>query len=77
MLREIQQKSIFRLAQEAAFDYLDGVSERNVFPDDEALADLQYLVETILYSQHRCVCTIYTDRRQLHEVDQGYKIAVF
>ena len=47
MFREMEQKVIFRQAQECAFDYADGVRDRNVFPTPEAIADLARFVEEL------------------------------
>ena len=40
MFSEIESKEIFQQAQQYAFDYLEQVFERNVYPTEEALADL-------------------------------------
>ena len=40
MLQELEIKAIFEQAQDYAFDYVDKIRERNVFPTDDAIADL-------------------------------------
>ena len=47
MFREMEQKEIFKQAESYAFDYADGVFERNVFPTDEAIGNLGKFVEDI------------------------------
>lgn len=41
------QKDIFRQARKYAFDYADSVSERNVYPTPDAIADLDQFVEEL------------------------------
>ncbi len=45
MLQEMTRKVIFEQARSYAFDYADKVSERNVFPSDNAIADLDKFTE--------------------------------
>ncbi len=40
MLQELEIKAIFEQAQDYAFDYADKIHERNVFPTDDAITDL-------------------------------------
>ena len=40
MLQELEIKAIFEQAQDYAFDYADKIRERNVFPTDDAITDL-------------------------------------
>ena len=40
MFQEMRDKEIFDQAQQHAYDYLDNALERNVFPTDNALANL-------------------------------------
>ena len=40
MFRELQDKSIFESAREAAYEYADQVRERSVFPQDNAIASV-------------------------------------
>lgn len=47
MLREVEQKSIFKQVQEYAFDYAETVCGRNVFPTDDAIIDLEKFSEEI------------------------------
>lgn len=43
----MEQKDIFRQAQNYAFDYADHVLERNVYPTPDAIADLDMFVEKL------------------------------
>ncbi len=64
MFRELEERRIFEQARTYAFEYLDRVFERNVFPSANALADLdrfeEALPETpgqasaVLEQLHRC-----------------------
>ncbi len=45
MFKELQEKSIFEQAQSYSFDYLDEVLDRNIYPSEEALADLAHFEE--------------------------------
>jgi glutamate/tyrosine decarboxylase-like PLP-dependent enzyme len=45
MFREMKDKEIFEQAQGYAFDYADQTQERNVFPTDEAIKNLEAFVE--------------------------------
>ena len=47
MFAELRDKSIFRQAQEYAHQYLDTVQGRNVFPTEEALANLSAFDEVL------------------------------
>ena len=47
MFHEMEQKDIFRRAQNYAFDYADHVLERNVYPTPNAIADLDMFVEKL------------------------------
>jgi glutamate/tyrosine decarboxylase-like PLP-dependent enzyme len=47
MQREQQAKSLFEQAQHYAFEYADEALVRNVFPSDQALADLKYFDEAL------------------------------
>ena len=47
MASEQQLKSLFEQAKTYAFDYAETISERNVFPDAEALAGLESFVEDL------------------------------
>jgi glutamate/tyrosine decarboxylase-like PLP-dependent enzyme len=47
MFREMEQKAIFRQAQDYAFAYANGVRDRNVYPMPEALADLERFSEEL------------------------------
>jgi glutamate/tyrosine decarboxylase-like PLP-dependent enzyme len=47
MLQEMEQKKIFEQLQNYAFTYLDKVRERNVFPIDDAVADLDKFTELL------------------------------
>lgn len=45
MFKELQEKSIFELAQTYSFEYLDEVLDRNIYPSEEALAGLVHFEE--------------------------------
>ena len=47
MFYEMEQKDIFRRAQQYAFDYAGTVRERHVYPTPEAIADLDRFVEDL------------------------------
>lgn len=71
MFREMEQKAIFRQAQEWAFDYADGVRERNVFPTPEAIADLERFVEELPASTGNAEAII----KQLHQYGSPASVA--
>lgn len=45
MFQDMASKEIFKQAQQYAFDYADKALERNVFPTDEAIKNLEYFIE--------------------------------
>ena len=45
MQAEQQLKALFQQAQGYAFEYAEGVTDRNVFPTQDAMADLEQFVE--------------------------------
>jgi len=47
MLQELETKTIFEQARDYAFDYADKVRERNVFPTDKAIADLDKFTDVL------------------------------
>lgn len=47
MFHEMEQKDIFRQAQKYAFDYADSVLERNVYPNPDAIVDLDKFIEKL------------------------------
>jgi glutamate/tyrosine decarboxylase-like PLP-dependent enzyme len=47
MFQEIQTRNIFDQAQQYAYEYLDQVFDRNVFPDESAIRDLHLFDEEI------------------------------
>ena len=47
MFDELRRKNIFDAARQGAFDYADGVADRNVFPTDSALENLQAFDEPL------------------------------
>ena len=47
MFNEMEQKFVFDEARNAAYSYADHALERNVFPTDEALADLSHFDEDL------------------------------
>jgi glutamate/tyrosine decarboxylase-like PLP-dependent enzyme len=47
MFREMAEKEIFREAQSCAFDYADKALERNVFPDGNAIRNLELFDESL------------------------------
>ena len=47
MFAEMADKSIFRLANDYAFDYADKALDRNVFPVDQAIAQLEQFEEPL------------------------------
>jgi len=47
MFHEMEQKDIFKQAQQYAFDYADTVRERNVYPTAEAIATLDKYIEEL------------------------------
>ena len=47
MFQEMEGKAIFEHAKNYAFDYADGVSQRNVFPCDDAITHLDKFTEAL------------------------------
>lgn len=47
MFQEMRDKEIFEQAKKYAYDYADKALERNVYPSDEAIANLDNLVEDL------------------------------
>lgn len=47
MFKEFSQKEIFGLAQQYGFEYLDTMRERNIFPTEEAINNLEQFVEAL------------------------------
>ena len=47
MFNEMEQKFVFDEARNAAYSYADRALERNVFPSDEAIADLSHFDEDL------------------------------
>ena len=47
MFREMEQKTIFDMAQKFAYQYLENVYDRNVFPEEAAINDLKNFEEAI------------------------------
>ena len=47
MFQQMQQKTLFEQAKGYAFDYIDGSLERNVFPSDEAIENLDHFNEAL------------------------------
>ena len=47
MQLEQEQKALFKQAQGYAFEYADKALQRNVFPSDQALKDLDQFVEQL------------------------------
>lgn len=47
MLRTLQDKTLFNQAQAYAYEYLDGIRDRHVFPSDEALLNLNKFDEPL------------------------------
>lgn len=47
MFQEMQQKDIFLQAQKYAFEYADTVSERSVFPTEDAIQNLEKFIEKL------------------------------
>ncbi len=47
MFSEFEDKTIFKNAQSYAFDYIDKACDRNVFPTDEAIANLDKFIENM------------------------------
>jgi len=45
MFQDMVSKEIFKQAQQYAFDYADNAIERNVFPTDEAIKNLEDFIE--------------------------------
>jgi len=45
MFQDMTNKEIFKQAQQYAFDYADTALERNVFPTDEAIKNLEEFIE--------------------------------
>ena len=47
MFREVKDKKIFEQAKKYAFDYIDKAFDRNVFPSNEAISNLNNFVENM------------------------------
>ncbi len=47
MLREMEQKEIFKQVQKYSFAYIDKAKERNVFPTNDAITDLDIFIEPL------------------------------
>jgi glutamate/tyrosine decarboxylase-like PLP-dependent enzyme len=47
MFAQISEKTLFEQARSYAYDYMDGVFDRNVFPSDEAIRNLEVFTETL------------------------------
>jgi len=47
MSHELKEKSIFEQAQKYAYEYLDSIFDRQVYPSDEALKNLAYFDENL------------------------------
>ena len=47
MFQEMKRKEIFNQAQSYAFKYADNALERNVFPTDEAIKNLEHFIEDL------------------------------
>ena len=47
MQREQQLKEVFKQAQSYAFDYADKALQRNVYPSDQAITELDMFVEEL------------------------------
>jgi len=67
----MEQKAVFRQAQACAFDYADGVRERDVFPTPEAIADLDRFVEDLPASTGNAEAII----KQLHQYGSPASVA--
>ncbi len=63
MFLELEEKKIFEHAQKCAFDYLDKALERNVFPSDEAIDNLDKFEENMPDSSGDSISIL----RQLHQ----------
>jgi len=71
MFNEMEQKFVFDEARSAAYDYADRALERNVFPSDEALADLSRFEEDLPEKSGNAVQIL----RQLHEYGSPATVA--
>ena len=47
MRSELREKTIFRRVQESAFQYIDNIAKRNVYPTDQALEGLKHFDEAL------------------------------
>lgn len=47
MFEEFSRKAIFEQAQQYGFEYLDAVRERNVFPTEAAIGNLEHFIEPV------------------------------
>ena len=63
MFNEMEQKFVFDEARNAAYDYADRALERNVFPTDDALADLSRFEEELPKNSGNAMQIL----QQLHE----------
>ena len=45
MFLEFEEKTVFEHAKKYAFDYVDNALQRNVYPSDEAIDNLDKFVE--------------------------------
>jgi glutamate/tyrosine decarboxylase-like PLP-dependent enzyme len=71
MFGEMEQKDIFKRAQEYAFDYADAVRGRNVFPTPDAVADLEKFMEALPESTGNAADVI----EQLHRYGSPASVA--
>ncbi len=71
MRDELSSKEIFQQAQTYAFDYIDSVSQRTVFPEDQALAQLASFDEPMPELPQSGMEIL----RQLHEVGSPATVA--
>ena len=63
MHREQQSKTLLEQAKGYAYEYADGAAQRNVFPSNQALADLEQFVEDLPASSGDATAIL----KQLHE----------
>jgi glutamate/tyrosine decarboxylase-like PLP-dependent enzyme len=47
MFKEVKEKTIFNQSQEYAYEYLTNAFERNIYPTDEAVSNLEYFNEDL------------------------------
>ncbi|MCF7568704.1 pyridoxal-dependent decarboxylase [Sabulilitoribacter arenilitoris] len=59
MFQEIKNKEIFKQAHQYTFDYLDNIFDRNVYPTDEALANLSKFDEEFPQESTRASSVLY------------------